>query len=274
MIGAKDWGVEHLSIPEKAKKAIESGIDQFGGEACPEVIVELVKIGQITEERINQSVRRLLREKFVLGLFDNPYLDPEKSEKVIGNHTFKEAGKLAQKKSYVLLKNSDHEGFLTLPLTGRLRIYTEGIAEEIAKQYGEVVRTPAEAHFAILRLSTPYEKRRGLLESFFHAGDLDFKGKEKKRLLKIMDTIPTIVDLYLERPAVIPEIAEKAAALLANFGAEDDIALDIIFGNHSPNGKLPFEMPSSMESVREQREDVPHDSKDPLYEFGLGLTYK
>lgn len=273
IIGAKDWGVEHLSVSEKALKAIEAGIDQFGGEACPEVIVELVNTGRISQERIDQSVRRLLREKFKLGLFDNPYLNPDNSERVVGNSSFKAAGKLAQKKSFVLLKNSDQNGTPVLPLSGKPKIYTEGVFDEIAAQYGEVVKTPTEADFAVLRLSTPYEKRRGLLEGFFHGGDLDFKDKEKQRLLNIMETVPTIVDIYLERPAVIPEIAEKAAALLANFGAEDDTCLDIIFGKHIPDGKLPFELPSSMKAVCIQKEDVPFDSPDPLFEFGFGLTY-
>lgn len=273
VIDAKEWGVEHLSISEKAKKVIEAGVDQFGGEACPEVIVELVESGMITEERIDQSIRRLLKEKFALGLFDNPYLEIEKSEKIIGQPAFREAGKLAQKKSYVLLKNSDRNGSKVLPISGKPKIYVEGITEDIAKQYGEVVQKPGKADVAILRLSTPFEKRRGLLERFFHTGDLDFKGKEKERLLKILKTVPTIVDIYLERPAVIPEIAEKSTALLANFGAEDDVALDVIFGKHVPNGKLPFELPSSMKAVRAQREDMPSDSENPLYEFGFGLTY-
>jgi beta-glucosidase len=215
----------------------------------------------------------LLREKFALGLFDNPYLNPETSEQVIGQPAFQNAGKLAQRKSYVLLKNGHGDGAPILPLSGRPKIYAEGLSEELAGQYGEPIQTPDEADVAILRLSTPYEERNGVLESVFHAGDLDFKGKEKERLLKILDTVPTIVDIYLERPAVIPEIAEKAAALLANFGAEDDAALDVIFGKHPPNGKLPFELPSSMAAVRRQKEDVPYDSENPLFEFGFGLTY-
>ncbi|MCP4600166.1 MAG: glycoside hydrolase family 3 protein [Proteobacteria bacterium] len=274
IIEAKDWGVEHLSISEKAQKAINAGVDQFGGEACPEVIVELVESGMVTEERIDQSVQRLLREKFALGLFDNPYLDPETSEKVVGQSAFRKAGKLAQKKSCVLLKNGKLGDSPILPLFGKPKIYAEGISQDIARQYGEIVETPADADVAILRLSTPFEKRRGLLERFFHAGDLDFQGKEKERLLGIINAVPTIVDIYLERPAVIPEIAEKSAALLANFGAEDDVALDVIFGKHTPNGKLPFELPSSMAAVRQQKEDVPYDSENPLYEFGFGLSYE
>lgn len=274
IIGAKDWGVEELSIPKKALKVIEAGVDQFGGEACPEVILELVESGKLSTERVDQSVRRLLREKFRLGLFDNPYLDPDQSAIVVGKTEFKEAGKLAQKKSIVLLKNTDKDGTPVLPLSGKSKIYIEGISEEIAGQYGEVVKTPVEADFAVLRLSAPYEKRKGLLERYFHGGDLDFKGKEKERILNILESVPSIVDIYLERPAVIPEITEKAAALLANFGAEDDVLMEVLFGKHQPKGKLPFELPSSMEAVNQQKEDLPYDSPDPLFKYGFGLVYK
>ena len=77
----------------------------------------------------------------------------------------------------------------------------------------------------------------------------------------------------MDRPAVIPEIAEKAAGVIVNFGATDEAVLDVLFGNFHPGGKLPIEMPTSMQSVNKQLEDVPYDSGDPLYPFGYGLNY-
>jgi len=271
IIEAKAWGVEHLTPLERAQKALEAGVDQFGGETCPELIVELVRSGKVSEDRINQSARRLLREKFRLGLFDHPYLDPDLAEKTIGREDFKAKGELAQRKSLVLLKNGKDTP--VLPLSGRPKIYTEGLNPETAGKYGEVVSDPAQADFAILRLNAPYEKRKGFLDSLFHAGDLDFKSPEKERLLGILDQVPTVVDFYFERPAVIPEINEKCAALLGNFGANDAAVLDVIFGRFTPNGKLPFEIPSSMEAVKKQKEDLPYDSENPLYPFGFGMTY-
>jgi beta-glucosidase len=73
---------------------------------------------------------------------------------------------------------------------------------------------------------------------------------------------------------VIPEIAEQSAGLLAAFGACDEVVLDAIFGRFHPSGRLPFEMPSSTEAVRRQKEDVPCDSENPLFPFGYGLTYR
>ncbi|MFZ0547232.1 MAG: glycoside hydrolase family 3 C-terminal domain-containing protein, partial [Candidatus Promineifilaceae bacterium] len=61
--------------------------------------------------------------------------------------------------------------------------------------------------------------------------------------------------------------------LLADFGASDAAVLDVIFGRARPEGKLPFELPSSMTAVRNQKEDLPHDSENPLYPFGFGLSY-
>ena len=89
-----------------------------------------------------------------------------------------------------------------------------------------------------------------------------------------MESKPTIVVIYLDRPAVIPEISAAAQALLADYGASDQAVLNVIFGKTQPEGKLPFELPSSMEAVRKQKADLPHDSKDPLYPFGYGLSYQ
>jgi beta-glucosidase len=272
---ARAWGVEHLSLHERAKKVLDAGCDQFGGERCPEVVVELVESGQVPESRLDVSVRRLLREKFRLGLFDQPYVDPDAAERIVGNADFRAAGERAQRASIVLLKNTQAKGAAMLPLSGQPALYIEGMNPEHAARYGRVVERPEDADIAILRLATPYEPRseRGL-EDFFHAGNLAFPPEERDRILAIARSVPTIVDIYLERPAVIPEIADASLALLANFGANDAALLDVIFGRHAPTGKLPFELPSSMDAVRKQLPDVPYDSENPLFPYGFGLGYE
>ena len=266
---ARAWGVEQLSVAERAKKALDAGVDQFGGEACPEVIVELVRSGQLSEARIDESARRILRDKFRLGLFDNPYVDPEAAAQIVGSPAFVAAAAEAQRRSIVLLKNAS-----ALPVRGRPRLYVEGAAPDVAAQYGELAATPEEAELAILRLQAPYEPRDSQpLESFFHAGDLRFPPQELARILAVAARVPTIIDIYLDRPAVIPELAEAAIGLLANFGASDAAVFDIVFGRAQPGGKLPFELPSSMAAVLRQHPDVPYDSGSPLFPFGHGLSY-
>jgi beta-glucosidase len=271
---ARAWGVEHLTPSARVQKILEAGCDMLGGETCPELIVELVERGLVSEERIDQSVRRILRDKFRLGLFDNPYVDPAAAQQLVGHERFRAAGALAQRKAIVLLKNDRAGDAPLLPVRDRPRLYVEQVAAEIAGHYGEVVTDLAAADLAILRIETPYQPREGnFLERMFHAGDLDFKGEALARILNIVGQKPTIVVIHLDRPAVIPEIAAQAVALLGEFGASDEAVLDVIFGRFSPVGKLPFELPSSMEAVRQQHPDLPHDSANPLFGFGVGLSY-
>lgn len=77
---------------------------------------------------------------------------------------------------------------------------------------------PAAAHVALVRLKAPYEPRPGRFEAHFHAGSLEFPAQEVQRLQALFSTVPTVVDLYLDRPAIVPEIAAGAAALLVSFG--------------------------------------------------------
>jgi len=269
---ARAWGVEKLSKEERVEKIITAGVDQFGGENCPEVVVQLVKEGKVSEKRIDESVKRLLRQKFQLGLFDDPYVDVARSEKVFSDTKGKEEGEASQRRAITLLKNDNKQ----LPLkAGSLKIYVENIDKKVAAQYATVVDKPHDADLAIIRLNTPWYpvETNNFMARMFHHGDLDFKGTKKDSILQLLNAIPTIVDIYLDRPAVIPEINAKAKGLLADFGASDAAVLDVIFGKAKPGGHLPFELPSSMEAVKNQKEDVPYDSKDPLYKFGAGLSY-
>jgi beta-glucosidase len=240
---AKAWGVEELSTEDRLAKIIEAGCDQLGGERLPEVLVELVQAGRISEERIDESARRLLRDKFRLGLFDNPMLDPGEAERICGNAEFRAAGERMQRRSAVILKNDG-----VLPLA-------DG------------------ADVAVVRRATPFEPRTGnFIESVFHAGDLDFKEPELSELLELARAKPTVLVLHLERPAVIPELVEACAAVVAVFGASDEAVADVLHGRVAAEGKLPFELPSSMDAVRKQLPDVPHDSAEPLFPFGHGLS--
>lgn len=270
---ARAWGVEKLSPAERVYKIIDAGCDQFGGENKPDLVVQLVKEGKLSESRIDESIRRLLRQKFELGLFDQPFVDDKNVPLVIGRPEAKALGEKTQKISMTLLKNDK----AILPLKKQKhKVYIENIDSATVAQYATVVSSPKEADFAIIRINTPWYpvETKNPFAASFHHGDLDFKGKEKDKIMALLKTVPTIVDIYLDRPAVIPEIASGAAALIADYGASDKSVCEVLFGNAQPQGKLPFELPSSMEAVKNQKTDVPYDSVNPLYKFGFGLSYK
>ena len=266
---ARAWGVEHLDELSRVEMILNAGCDQLGGEARPELVVQLVEQGRISQDRIDVSVRRLLREKFILGLFDDPYVEPEQAAATVGKAEFVAAGAEAQRRAYTLLTNNDQ----VLPLAKGRRLYVEGIAEEVASLYGEVVGNPADADVALLRLKAPYEPRPGGFEAMFHAGSLEFPVTERDHHAEICSIVPTIVDVYLDRPAVLPDLVRDAAALFASYGSSDEAFLDVVFGDAQPEGSLPFDLPRSMTAVVASRSDVSFDTADPVLRFGHGLRY-
>ncbi len=284
------WGVENLSVKERYKKAIEAGVDRIGGDATPEIIVELVKSGALAETRIDESARRILRVYFGLGIFENPYANPDEAERTIRKKEFQERADLAQRKSIVLLKNDKD----ILPLKKGVRMYVEGVDASVAARYGYVsTNNPDDADVCIVRVSATGGARPGggrgegggrpgagggRPGGGFGGGgnqpvDLTLPAARLTPFRALMQKKPTIIVMQFDSPYVIPELANESAALLATFGVADEALFDVLMGKFNPTGKLPFELPSSMEAVRAQLEDLPYDSKAPLYKFGHGLSY-
>ena len=264
------WGVEALSVKQRYQKAIEAGVDRLGGDSTPELIVELVKGGELTEARIDESARRILRVLFALGLFENPYVSPDAAARTVRKAEFQQKADLAQRKSIVLLKNAGK----LLPLKPGARMYVEGLDPVVAARYGYVsTGSPDDADVCILRVSAPAGGIRPRTGGGDAPIDLTLPEATLAPVRAIMHKKPTIVALHLNNPLVVPELAREAAALLATFGVSDEALFDVLVGKVAPTGKLPFELPSSMEAVRAQLEDVPHDSQNPLFAIGSGLTY-
>jgi beta-glucosidase len=263
-------GVENLTAKQRIEKIINAGCDMFGGEALPNLVIELVKEGKISEKRIDSSMRRILKEKFRLGLFDHAYLDPA-GVKVINNASFAAKGIEAQQKSLVLLKNEAN----ILPLKSNTKIFLEGFNKEETKGYTNLVNDAAAADVIVLKIGTPDNagSEKYILQRLFNHGSLAFSEKEEARLLKIIQSKPTITVINLQRPAVIPGINKYSKALIADFSSQDNVILDLIMGKFKPTGKLPFELASSMEEILKQKEDMPYDTKNPLYKFGAGIGY-
>lgn len=267
---ARAWGVEQLSRPERILKALDAGIDQFGGELCTDVLLDLVAEGSVTEDRLDVSVRRLLREKFAMGLFDEPFVDEERAEAVVGRADFVAEGLAAQSDSLTLLTNED----ATLPLARGSKVYAEGVDSEVLGRYASVVSSPEEAEVAIVRIKTPFEPSgKGGFADFFHTGSLEFPAGELDRLTAFTRAVPTVIDIYLDRPAVLGGLEESAKALIADYGACDEAVLAVLFGDREPQGSLPFDLPRSMDAVIASRSDVAFDTENPTFRFGHGLRY-
>lgn len=269
---ARAWGVEHLTRPERMAKALEAGVDQFGGELCTDVLVDLVHAGTVDEDRLDGSVRRLLAEKFRLGLFDDPFVDEERAEVVVGNPEHRAAGLDAQSRSVTVLTNGQRvDGAPVLPLRRGTRVYAEGVDATVLGAYATMVDSPEHADVALLRTRAPFEARGGGFESFFHAGSLEFPQDEVDHVLAVATAVPTVLDVYLDRPAVLTPLVDHVAATVVDFGVSDVALLRALFGERAPEGALPFDLPRSMAAVEASRPDVPFDTADPLFRFGDGV---
>ncbi|MEE3623857.1 glycoside hydrolase family 3 N-terminal domain-containing protein [Nitrospirillum sp. BR 11752] len=265
------WGVEDLSTPARFAKGLEAGLDQFGGVDDPTPLLAAVKQGLVTEARLDQSVRRILALKFRQGLFENPYVDAQAAAKVVGTPQYLAEGLAAQSRSMVLLE----AGKGPVPLIGR-KVFLRGVSTEAAKAAGlTVVDDPKKAEVALLRLSAPFQTLHPnyTFGSLQHEGDLGFHdGNADYEALKAVAAakVPAVVSVYLDRPAILTNIRDKAARLYVDFGVSDQSFLDVVTGKAAAQGHLPFELPRSMAAVAAQASDVPHDSADPLYPLGAG----
>ncbi len=278
------WGVENNSIPERYQKALNAGVDIFSGSADPTTLIEVVKKGLVKEERINQSVSKLLTEKFELGLFENPYVNVEDAVKIVGNKEATAAADLALRKSIVLLRNDEKR----LPIAKKTKVYFETYfnsgrnpaeAIKVAKPTYpglEFVNTKEEADVVLLWL---IPSTGGLFSSQGAKIDLNLSKNriDVNHVNEIINAKPTILAINYTNPWVIEEIDKgKAASIIATFGTTQEALLDIVTGAYNPSGKMPFTTPLNQAVVESNKSDVPGYMEGPgygLFAFGHGLSY-
>jgi beta-glucosidase len=267
---AMPWGVEGLSELQRFAKGINAGIDQFGGVTNTAIVVDAVSKGLVKEAQIDAAAIRVLIPKFQMGLFENPYVDPDAAARSVGTAEVVQEAHIAQAASQVLLKNKG-----IFPLKPGTRVWLKDIDVEAARARGlTVVTRPEDADVALVRLGTPSERPHP--NHFFggrqNEGRLDFRpGEAGHDLVKeLSGKTKVAVALFADRPAVLGPVNNMASAILVNFGVSDGALLDVATGKRVARGRLPFELPSSMEAVAAQDPALPDDTRKPLYRAGAG----
>ena len=277
IITGRHWGVGDLSIEERYKKSLQAGIDQYGGENNPSYILNLVENNNVSEQRINESVRKILINKFELGLFDNPYVDEDMIHKRVNTIENIKAGIEAQRRSIVLLENDG-----VLPLKQETKIFVDGLDKNIATEFGKLVGNIEDADIVIMYIHTVFNgnQESGLnrafdnfLSTLFPNGDLNFNNEILSKVRNYSAEKDLIVVVDLNRPAILASIKDNVSGLIGTFGVEDRVIFEGLYGEFNPSGKLPFDIPSSMESVLNQKEDLPDDALNPTYRYGYGSSY-
>ena len=188
--GGKCFGVEQLSEAERHLQIILNGVDQFGGNDKKEPVVQAYKIGcekygeDFMRKIMEKSARRILTNMFRLGLFENPYLNPDESQRIVGCEEFVKEGLDAQRQSVVPLKNRNH----ILPLKKGIKVYVPNryikpkknffrmmdeekhivpVSKAMSEGYFELTSEPAEADVAMVFVESPltdgYLEEKGYL---------------------------------------------------------------------------------------------------------------
>ena len=297
-VGAnRAWGLEDKSIEELLSLAIHSGTDVLSGFDDHSQILSLVESGLLSEERVNLSVARLLKEQFELGLFENPYVDPNAATQLVGNSEFQAKADLAQRKAIVLLKNEND--LLPIKATGKpTHLFTLGVDPSIGSRDSIVIESgetnpeaAANADYALIRVTVtnpvtdlshmPMEPLPvpGLQPATIFGGaapdELDFLAFSQmadtkswvvtpslEQIQKTIDAVgadKTILAVYFRQPYVMDEASgfAKVGAQIALFGSDDNALLDVVTGRFNPSGKLPFALANSAEAILRQAPDAP-----------------
>jgi beta-glucosidase len=141
--------------------------------------------------------------------------------------------------------------------------------------YGAELVPLEHASVAVIRLKTNWTPvGKGLFARSFHHGSLSFPPETLQRVGEVAAKVPTVVEIYADRPPVLGSVNDDAGAVLLSFGVSPGALADVLFGEHEMKGRLPFDLPRSDEAVANSRGDTPFDTVDPVYKFGHGLSYK
>ena len=296
VFAGKCWGVERLTETQRHFKALEAGVDQFGGNNDVAPVMEAYQMlcekygKEATDARFRRSAYRLLLNIFRTGLFENPYLDLENSLNIVGCKEFVEKGYQSQLKSVTLLKNKNQ----VLPLKEGIKVYVPDrfiksylnfmsvptgdrtvtpAGKQAASAYFEIVDTPEQADAALCFVESPISVG---YDPEATEADLDVGEEMRKR----MGSKPVITVVALKNPTVLAELEPCSDALLVEYGVSPQAVLDVITGRFTPEGLLPVQMPADMEAVEKQKEDVAfdmecyQDGEGHTYDFGFGMNFE
>lgn len=303
-----DWqGIDQLSGDYKTniKLAVNAGIDMvmvpYQYKIFIQYLKELVNENQISIERIDDAVRRILMVKFELELFEKPYTDRSLIASV-GSASHREVARQCVRESLVLLKNEND----FLPLSKNVsRIHIAGkSAIDIGNQCGGWTISWQGSSGEITLGTTVYHAIKNtisnntqLIYSFngsgAQPGDIgvlvigetpyaEYLGDKSNLSLPSEDLaainnfnnagIPYVIILISGRPMIITEEIENCTAFIAAWlpGTEAQGIADVLFGDYNFTGKLSHSWPRSMDQIPV---NIGDPNYDPLFSYGFGLSY-
>ncbi|MET3922022.1 glycoside hydrolase family 3 N-terminal domain-containing protein [Arthrobacter sp. UYEF20] len=292
------WGaaIQDLTLEQRYAKAVGAGVALFSDYNDPAGLINAVRQGLLSEADLDPHVESLLTEIFTLGLFENPYVDPQNAQTVADSAQSQAVADEAHRKSVVLLRNDSRQLPLTDEALAAKRLYVEiftgsGAATQTAALKDiirkadpavQIVSTPEEATDALVLVRpNSYELPDGSAKSV----ELDANtGVDVARIREIEAMVPTILAVNAILPWVIKEIEPEAASVIATFDVKTEALWDVVRGRFNPTGGLPVTLPADQAAVEANASDVPGyaekfdytytNAAGDDYTFGFGLSYR
>ncbi len=286
-----DWGLNFAG-------AANAGADILGGAG---VRSTNQLISSVDESRLKDACRRILIAKFQLGIFENPYVDADAASEIVGSDEHKAVAKEAAARSLTLVKYENAES-----LAGKSFVVAGELATDLrALNSGWTAKSPTELTGTTLLeafqskagadnvtyYATAEEipadltgvtavvvlgEKSGTHDPEWGADTLEFP-EDQVALMKALDNAGAnvIAVVLMNRAYVMTPVTETCDSILLAYrpgvtsGAE--AVAEALFGESAITGKTPFQIPASMDQVLAQREDMPLDIENPLYDYGYGI---
>ena len=285
-----DWGLNFAG-------AANAGADILGGAG---VRSTRSVVDDVPEDRLTDACRRILIAKFQLGIFENPYVDENAAASILGSAEHRAIAQNAAARSFTMVKyeNAQELGEQVIiageladnaralnsgwtakdPIdiggTSILKAFQNRLGEENVTYYADAASVPADLSGKTVIVVVG--EKSGTHEPAWGTANLEFP-EDQRALLAALDAAgANVVSVVLmNRAYVLTPVVEMSDSVLLAYrpgvtcGADAVVAA--LYGETPITGRLPFQSPATMEQVLAQREDLPKDIIDPLYEYGFGI---
>ncbi len=285
----------------------QSRVDGIGGESIRliDLMEELTDEGKIDEAILTAAAKRIVKVKFEMGVFENPYCDVEYAVSFVGNEENQKVNLQAAEEAMTLLKNDgalplnpDAEQTILVcgprafdmdSLVGGWSSAQDGltIADAVAAYAGEnttvltekedvavIAELAEQADVIIVSIGEPSYQH----DPVWGYDTLNIVSSQQEILEAAVASGKTVITVVTGgRPYILTWCDENTNAILEAYypGAQGGIAIaETLFGINNPTGKTPMQFPRDMESVNAQEGDVSFDLENPLYDYGWGLSYE
>lgn len=285
----------------------QSRVDGIGGESIRliDLMEEYTQEGKIDEAILTAAATRIVKVKFEMGMFENPYCDVDYAVSFVGNEENQKVNLQAAREAMTLLKNDgalplDPDAKQTIlvcgprafdmdSLVGGWSSAQEGltIADAVAAYAGEnttvltekedveVIKELAQqADVIIVSIGEPSYQH----DPVWGYDTLEIVQSQQEILEAAVASGKTVITVVTGgRPYILTWCDENTNAILEAYypGAQGGAAIgETLFGLNNPTGKTPMQFPRDMESVNDQEGDVSFDLENPLYDYGFGLSYE